>query len=87
MLDIEDRVGLLEMRVDKLATWAGPGQNEALSASLAHTRAELAKIRRTQDTHTSQLTQLKADVAGLKTDMTEVKAAIQEILRRLPPAA
>jgi chromosome segregation ATPase len=94
------RVGILEIQVDQLVTWAGPGQAEALSASLHETRAEMVKMRRlqeamrrTHDRHTQQLGNLasdvaglKGDVAGLKTDMAEVKGAVQEILRRLPAA-
>lgn len=81
----------LEVRTDHLLTWAGPGQAEALSTSLAAfrraTQTDLARIHRTQDTHSRMLGGLKADVAILKTDMAEVKDAVREILRRLPPAA
>ena len=100
MTTLEYRVSELELRVDHLVTWAGPGQAEALGVSLRQTRADMAKMRRiqetmlrTQDRHTQQLGSLiedvaglKSDVAGLKSDVAEIKGAVQEILRRLPAA-
>lgn len=123
------------MRVERLETWAGPGQNEVLSVSLRALRADVVILRRVQNQHTvllgtlsedvsrlkvdvaglkvdvaglkddvaglkrvqsqhtillGTLTQefagLKDDVAGLKEDVAELKVAVQEILRRLPPA-
>jgi len=83
MPTLEDRVIKLELRVNDLATWAGPGQADALRDSLHQTRADLAKIQRTQDKHTRQITglardvaELKADVAVLKTDVAELKADV-----------
>jgi hypothetical protein len=92
MATVEDRLKDLEVRVDHLETWAGPGQAEALAEGQRQLRAEFAKMRVTQDRHTRMLTEitadvsgLKTDVAGLKTDMADVKSTVQEILRRLPP--
>ena len=89
------------MRVERLETWAGPGQADALTLGLRAVRADLAALRRVQNQHTALLealtadvsglstgvTDIKSDVAELKTDVTELKAAVQEILRRLPPPA
>ena len=99
MATAEDRVGMLEMRVNTLETWAGPGQTEALAEGQRKIRADLAKIQKTQDRHSRLLGRLtsdvdilqgdvaglKADVAELRSDMAEVKGTLQEILRRLPP--
>lgn len=91
MADLSERTVALELRVDRLETWAGPGQAEVLTTGLAGVRAELAVIRKTQDRHTAQLHRLstdvaglKSDVAGLKADVAELKTAVREILRRLP---
>ncbi len=100
MADIHREIGILQMRLDRLETWAGPGQAEAsatgirvIRGDLAVVRSELAAVRRVQDQHTGALTclhtdvtGLKADVAVLKADMAEVKTALSEILQRLPPA-
>ena len=86
------------MRVENLETWAGPGQSGALAAGQREIRAELGKIRQTQDRHTRMLADLTADISelkttvtgletrmsGLETDMGEVKDTLREILRRLP---
>jgi septal ring factor EnvC (AmiA/AmiB activator) len=84
MANTEDRLGALEVRVGKLETWAGPGQAEALAVGQRALRADLAKVRQTQDRHTRALADLKTDVADLKTDLAEVKGTVREILRRLP---
>jgi hypothetical protein len=88
------------MRVDRLETWAGPGQAETLAAGLYAIRADLVSMRRGQNQHTAKLTSLQSDVTGLKSDVTglksdvaelksdvaELKVAVTEILRRLLPA-
>ncbi len=98
MATTDERVRKLEVRVDVLETWAGPGQTGALADGQRKIRADLAKIHKTQDRHGRLLGQLvsdvdilKTDVAGLKTDVAElrsdmagVKATLGEILRRLP---
>jgi hypothetical protein len=92
MAEVAERIGTLEMRVDRLETWAGPGQAETLAAGLHAIRADLVSMRRVQNQHTAKLTTLQSDVAGLKTDVAELKTdvaelkvAVNEILRRLPP--
>jgi len=98
MTTVEDRLKDLEVRVDRLETWAGPGQAEALSASLSALRAETAAFRQEVNRAFRDLraavgalktdvATLKSDVATLKTDMADVKGVLHEILRRLPPAA
>ena len=72
MATTEERLGTLEVRVDNLGTWAGPGQAGALAAGQAEIRAELAKVRQTQDRHTRMLADLTADVSGLKTDVSRL---------------
>lgn len=79
------------MRVESLETWAGPGQAGALAEGQRELRAELAKVRQTQDRHTRMLADLTSDVSGLKADVSELKAdvselksTVREILRRLP---
>jgi septal ring factor EnvC (AmiA/AmiB activator) len=87
------------MRVERLETWAGPGQAEALAAGVRDIRADIADMRRVQSQHTVKLTtlqsdvaelksdvaELKSDVAELKSDVAELKSDVAEILRRLPP--
>jgi hypothetical protein len=87
------------MRVDRLETWAGPGQVEALTTGLRALRADMSAMRRVQNQHTTMLTGLVADVSGLqsdvsglksdvatlKSDVADLKSDVAEILRRLPP--
>jgi uncharacterized protein involved in exopolysaccharide biosynthesis len=95
MATIEERLGTLEVRVNNLETWAGPGQAAALAegqrqirsdiaglrSDMAGIRAEIAGMRREFG---SDIATLKTDVATLKTDMAEVKGTLREVLRRLP---
>jgi hypothetical protein len=87
MADTKQRIGTLEMKVEQLETWAGPGQAKALATGLAAVRGDLAVLRRVQGQHTTMLTTLQADVAELKTDMAYIKTTLAEVLRRLPPAS
>jgi septal ring factor EnvC (AmiA/AmiB activator) len=84
------RWGDLEERVQKLETWAGPGQIQALVDGQLAIRDDLAKVYKTLERHDRILTRLqknvgtlqsdvatlKTDVATLKTDMIEVKGDI-----------
>jgi chromosome segregation ATPase len=74
MATIEERLGTLDMRVDNLETWAGPGQAEALAEGQRELRADLAKVRQTQDRHTRMLADLISDVSGLKTSVSVLEA-------------
>ena len=76
MTAIEERLGTLEVRVDNLETWAGPGQAQALVEGQRELRAELAKVQRTQDRHTRMLADLISDVSGLKTDVIGLKTDV-----------
>jgi len=96
---LERRVAPLEAKVERLETWAGPGQNMSFSDGLAELRKKFDEFGKVQAKHTTMLTTLtgdvaglktdvatlKTDVAGLKTDMVEVKGTLGEILDRLPP--
>ncbi len=89
---VNEEVRPLKAQVDRLDTWAGPGQNETLSSNLAELRKmfrSFAKVQaghtRKLDTLTKDVAGLKTDVAGLKADMVEVKDRLGEILDRLPP--
>jgi uncharacterized protein involved in exopolysaccharide biosynthesis len=88
MATIEERIGTLEMRVNNLETWAGPGQAVALAEGQRQIRADLAKMQAEFKaefaTLKTDVATLKTDVATLKTDMAEVKGTLREILRRLP---
>ncbi|HXP22185.1 MAG TPA: hypothetical protein VN840_21260 [Streptosporangiaceae bacterium] len=79
MVTLEDRVDALELQVEHLATWAGPGQAQALSHSLSQTRADLAKIKRTQDKHSRQLAQLLQGVGDLKAGFARQQAEITSL--------
>ena len=93
------RVKPLEVQVERLDTWAGPGHNATLSDHLAELRQKFDKFDKVQsrdtrilNTLTKDVSGLKTDVAGLKTDvatlktdMVEVKSSLSEILDRLPP--
>jgi chromosome segregation ATPase len=76
MATTEERLGTLEVRVDNLETWAGPGQATALAAGQLEIRAELAKVRQTQDRHTRMLADLTADVSELKSDVSGLKSDV-----------
>jgi chromosome segregation ATPase len=67
------------VRVESLETWAGPGQAGALAEGHRELRAELAKVRQTQDRHTRMLADLTSDVSGLKADVSELKADVSEL--------
>jgi hypothetical protein len=91
MKTVEERLGTLEVRVENLETWAGPGQVQALAEGHRELRADLARVQQTQDRHTrmiadliSDVSGLKTDVAGLKTDVADLKRGMTEVLRRLP---
>jgi chromosome segregation ATPase len=76
MAAAQDRIGTLEMRVERLETWAGPGQADALTLGLRAVRADLAALRRVQNQHTALLEALTADVSGLKTDVAGLKTDV-----------
>jgi chromosome segregation ATPase len=82
-----ERVKPLETQVKRLDTWAGPGQNETLSANMAEFRKEvsgkLAELRKdfdkfgkVQSAHARTLKTLAGDVATLKTDVAELKTDV-----------
>lgn len=96
---LEEKVKPLVAQVNRLDTWAGPGQNASLAGNLADLRKRFDEFGKVQARHTTMLrtlngdvatlktdvATLKADVAGLKSDMVEVRSTLGEILDRLPP--
>jgi chromosome segregation ATPase len=76
MTTAEARLRTLEVRVDNLETWAGPGQAQALAEGQRELRADLAKVQQTQDRHTRMLADLISDVSGLKTDVADLKTDV-----------
>jgi septal ring factor EnvC (AmiA/AmiB activator) len=90
--------GRLEARLEKLETWAGPGQIQALIEGQQALRADMAKVHASLDRHErilaklktdvgslkSDVGTLKTDVGSLKSDMAWVKKTLAEVLRRLP---
>ena len=93
MNTMDDRIGTLEMRIERLETWAGPGQTEALSVNVRAIRADLVAFRGVQKKHGVQLdmltkdmarvkddvAELKVDVAALKDDVADLKTAVAEL--------
>jgi outer membrane murein-binding lipoprotein Lpp len=76
MATAEDRIGILEMRVDRLETWAGPGQVESLALGLQALRADVTAVRRVQKQHSTMIGGLVSDVSGLKSDVAELKSDV-----------
>jgi len=79
MATTDERVRKLEVRVDVLETWAGPGQTGALADGQRKIRADLAKIHKTQDRHGRMLGQLTSDVDILKTDVAQLKTDVAQL--------
>lgn len=73
---MDERLGTLEVRVGNLETWAGPGQAGALGEGHRALRADLARVRQTQDRHTRMLAELAADVSGLRTSFSGLEARV-----------
>ena len=67
------------MRVERLETWAGPGQTEALSVTVRAIRADVIALRGVQKKQGTQLDELTTDVARLKTDVGVLKADVAEL--------
>jgi septal ring factor EnvC (AmiA/AmiB activator) len=95
MATIEERIGTLEMRMNNLETWAGPGQAAALAEGQRQIRADLAKMQAEFASFKTEFASFETEFAGFKTefasfktevkaDMAEVKGTLREILRRLP---
>jgi hypothetical protein len=70
MTTIGDRVRTLEVRVEKLETWAGPGQADALSTGQIAIRTDIASFRREVK---SGLTGLGRELAILRGDLTSLR--------------
>jgi chromosome segregation ATPase len=70
---MNDQIRTLEMRVERLETWAGPGQTEALSVNIRAIRADVVALRGVQKKHGTQLDELTKDSARLKADVGELR--------------
>jgi septal ring factor EnvC (AmiA/AmiB activator) len=75
-MSVADWVHGLEDRVDRLETWAGPGQIQVLIEGQRAIRADVAKLQTTVDKHGRMLARLTRDVAGLKTDVAVLKTDV-----------
>lgn len=64
------------MHVERLETWAGPGQTEALSVNIRAIRADMVAFRGVQKKQGTQLDELTADVPRLKADVAELRADV-----------
>src|SRR5258708_39882978 len=70
MTTVEQRLKDVEVRVDRLETWAGPGQAEALSVGLSALRAEIAAFR--QEVNRA-FRDVRAEMAGLKSSFSALE--------------
>jgi len=61
-----ERIGALELRVNGLETWAGPGQASVLAAGLQAVRGDLAILRRTQEGMLRTQEGILGDLAALR---------------------
>ncbi len=85
-----ERVKPLEAQVERLETWAGPGQAATLSASLSEFREEVSgkltelrkdfdRFAKVQDRHARAIKTLSGDVATLKTDVAQLKTDVAQL--------
>jgi hypothetical protein len=66
MTTMAERIGALELRVNGLETWAGPGQASVLAAGLQAVRGDLAILRRTQEGMLRTQEGMLGDLAALR---------------------
>jgi chromosome segregation ATPase len=66
----------LEDRVERLETWAGPGQIEALAEGQQAIRADIAKLQVTVNRHEKLLVRIARDVGTLKGDVGTLKGDV-----------
>jgi chromosome segregation ATPase len=69
----------LEDRVERLETWAGPGQIEALAEGQRAIRADIAKLQVTVNRHEKLLVRIARDVGTLKTDVSTLKSDVSTL--------
>ena len=89
---LEERVDRLEQRMERLETWAGPGQSEGFSANLVEIRKSLAALGDGQAVLRGMLVENTRILGGHTETLdqhTEILAGhtelLSEILLRLPP--
>jgi outer membrane murein-binding lipoprotein Lpp len=66
----------LEDRVERLETWAGPGQIEALAEGQQAIRTDIAKLQVTVNRHEKLLVRIARDVGTLKGDVGTLKGDV-----------
>jgi peptidoglycan hydrolase CwlO-like protein len=90
---VNEWVPSLQVKVERLDTYAGPGQNEVFSENFVAIRQRLDRIGRIQDGHTRILAKhtkmltgltnsvktLKGDVSTLKGDVSTLKGDMAEV--------
>ncbi|HEY5988985.1 MAG TPA: hypothetical protein VIV12_21780 [Streptosporangiaceae bacterium] len=100
MATMADRVRNLETGVERLETWAGPGQIEALidgqrdlrthmgelRGQIGELRGHMGELRGQIGELRGQMGELRGQMGDLRADVTGLKDMLQEVLRRLPPA-
>ena len=69
----------LEDRVERLETWAGPGQIEALAEGQQAIRADIAKLQVTVNRHEKLLVRIARDVGTLKGDVGTLKGDVDTL--------
>lgn len=83
---VNEWVPSLQLKVERLDTYAGPGQNEVFSSSFAEVRKQLDQIGKVQGSHTrtlarhsKMLTGLRSDVRTLKGDVSALKGDVSTL--------
>jgi chromosome segregation ATPase len=71
MATIADRIKALEVRVNGLETWAGPGQASVLAAGLQAVRRDLTALRRTQTDMVRTLGEHTVELATMRSTLGE----------------
>jgi len=83
MVTIAERIGALELRVNGLETWAGPGQASVLAAGLQAVRSDLAILRRIQESMLRTQQGMLGDLASLRSTQEGMLGTQQGMLADL----
>ena len=88
---LDERVGNLERDMEHLKAFAGPGQNEALSGSVAEIRTIVADIKRHSEATSARLANLELRQGRSEDRLDDINQRLDEhghllgeILSRLP---
>jgi hypothetical protein len=79
MTTMAERIGALELRVNGLETWAGPGQASVLAAGLQAVRGDLAALRGTQESMLRTQEGILGDLAALRGTQEEHTRALASL--------